>query len=70
MFLAQNAGTIQGRVLLQVSLKVRVLFEGGHYSRAGLNNDFTVIINQGPSFKMQFNCNGKNEVMFSKVLGR
>ena len=42
MFLAQNAGTIQGRVLLQVSLKVRVLFEGGHYSRAGLNNDFTV----------------------------
>ena len=40
----QNAGSIQGRVILQsYCKKVRVVFEGVLYSRAGSVTGFTVI---------------------------
>ena len=39
-----NAATIWGRLqLLRFLPKVRPLFEGGYYLRAGTNNDFTVL---------------------------
>ena len=38
-----NAALIQGRLLLEtIWPEVRLLFEGGSYLRAALNNDFTV----------------------------
>ena len=38
-----SAALIQGRLLLEtILLEVRLLFEGGCYLRAALNNDFTV----------------------------
>ena len=45
LYIFENAAIIWGRLLLQSkALEMRLLFKGGSYLRAALNNDFTVSI--------------------------